>query len=135
MKKIFKKVLLLFMVGTLTFSFVACGDDDEEEIKTTINEAGIDVSLLYGKWSFTNQGIVMIEMTLKKDGTGTIGRNVLEGTYSLTWVLNGDKLTLSAEIEGEIEDVVVKIVSLTQTNLVVTTEEDGESVINFERVP
>lgn len=123
------------MVGTLTFSFVACGDDDEEEIKTTINEAGIDVSLLYGKWSFTNQGIVMIEMTLKKDGTGTIGRNVLEGTYSLTWVLNGDKLTLSAEIEGEIEDVVVKIVSLTQTNLVVTTEEDGESVINFERVP
>lgn len=54
------------MVGTLTFSFVACGDDDEEEIKTTINEAGIDVSLLYGKWSFTNQGIVMIEMTLKK---------------------------------------------------------------------
>lgn len=85
--------------------------------------------------SFTNQGIVMIEMTLKKDGTGTIGRNVLEGTYSLTWVLNGDKLTLSAEIEGEIEDVVVKIVSLTQTNLVVTTEEDGESVINFERVP
>lgn len=51
------------MVGTLTFSFVACGDDDEEEIKTTINEAGIDVSLLYGKWSFTNQGIVMIEMT------------------------------------------------------------------------
>lgn len=53
----------------------------------------------------------------------------------MTWVLNGDKLTLSAEIEGEIEDVVVKIVSLTQTNLVVTTEEDGESVINFERVP
>lgn len=134
MKKIFKKVLLLFMVGTLTFSFVACGDDDEEEIKTTINEAGIDVSLLYGKWSFTNQGIVVIEMTLKKDGTGTIG-NVLEGTYSYTWVLNGDKLTLSAEIEGETEVVVLKIVSLTQTNLVVTNEEDGESVINFERVP
>lgn len=122
------------MVGTLTFSFVACGDDDEEEIKTTINEAGIDVSLLYGKWSFTNQGIVVIEMTLKKDGTGTIG-NVLEGTYSYTWVLNGDKLTLSAEIEGETEVVVLKIVSLTQTNLVVTNEEDGESVINFERVP
>lgn len=123
------------MVGTLTFSFVACGDDDEEEIKTTINEAGIDVSLLYGKWSFTNQGIVMIEMTLKKDGTGTIG-NVLEGgTFSYTWVLNGDKLTLSAEIEGETEVAVLKIVSLTQTNLVVTTEDDGESVINFERVP
>ncbi len=123
------------MVGTLTFSFVACGDDDEEEIKTTINESGIDVSLLYGKWSFTNQGIVMIEMTLKKDGTGTIG-NVLEGgTFSYTWVLNGDKLTLSVEIEGETEVAVLKIVSLTQTNLVVTTEDDGESVINFERVP
>lgn len=33
MKRIFKQILLLFMVGGLTFSFVACGDDDEHVTK------------------------------------------------------------------------------------------------------
>lgn len=121
------------MVGILTFSFVACGDDDDEKAKTTINEAGIDVSLLYGKWSFTNQGIVMIEMTFKKDGTGTLYNVLNSETIPITWVLNGDILTITAEVDGETEVEVSKIVSLTQTDLVVT-KEDAESVINFKRV-
>ena len=38
MKRIFKQILFLFMVGGLTFSFVACGDDDDDNKKRIIKQ-------------------------------------------------------------------------------------------------
>lgn len=122
------------MVGSLTFSFVACGDDDDDN-KTTHNQAGINKSLLYGTWrigeDFEEDNINTYNLlTFSKDGMGYTdfyivypdGEEVLDEHTAFTWTLKGNQLSLLAD--GELG--VAIIVSLTKEQMVLTIYYDEE---------
>lgn len=47
-------------------------------------------------------------MTLNEDGTGTLTHNIWKETVPITWVLDGDTVTLSGEEEGQTETLTVR---------------------------
>lgn len=123
------------MVGSLTFSFVACGDDDDDN-KTTHNQAGINKSLLYGTWRFQEEfeedNINTYSLlTFSKDGTCysdfyivyPTGEEILDEHSTFTWTLKGNQLTIA--LEGEYETAT--IVSLTKDKMVLTVYDEEEN--------
>ena len=47
-------------------------------------------------------------MTLNADGTGTLTHNIWKETVSITWVQEGDTVTLSGEEEGQTETLTIR---------------------------
>lgn len=116
------------MVGSLTFSFVACGDDDDDN--TAHNQAGINKSSLYGTWCFEEESTYHL-LTFQKDGTGYSDfyidgwteEEMSDEHSTFTWTLKGNQLTLA--IDGGY--VTMTIVSLTKDKMVLTIYDEEEN--------
>jgi hypothetical protein len=147
--------MLLCLVGLLTTSATCSNDDDGEK--------NINSSLIIGKWkavSGTFNGTPMDDEDLgkdailefKTDGTWTSGANLAnkEDYGSGTWSIDGDILLYKSDdsetdqgseasdiLNGfgvDTKNVKFKILTLTSTELKISTNVLGEIVVDYQRV-
>lgn len=50
MKKLFKYLLIVIALMTMTISLPSCGNDDEPEETTSTGKADVDDNRIYGTW-------------------------------------------------------------------------------------
>lgn len=154
--KTLKMMSMLFIASALSFGFVGCGDDDENESSNTPTEkqdetAKTDYSkLLPGFWEnaesgqcdgecfgFNNKGAGTLTFTdlvgcdwgvVAADGTYTLKDDVLTASYTdvTVWDSNYEKSTYHGSTSGKSKTVKYTIVSCDSKKLVMKNE-NGKS--------
>lgn len=132
------KYLVLVLITTLSLTFTSCGDDDgkDEPIKDNPNREEVEVQLYGGTWkciptSEQKKHEYPYSFSFNKNGSFTAVW--LEDGWEMTpfsgsWELSGRMLNITAifrdeEKDGvEIEEWTCKVITLTQSELMITFE-------------